>query len=98
MVRRAPALSELEALTVVLTYLANDLGSVERDRRGGGPDQEPNLVLHLERYFLASAQARVSACFSADNPCYFSRNNISAHEVRALARAPPRCSPGKEIA
>jgi hypothetical protein len=62
MVRRSPALSEIEALTVVLTYLANDVGSVDRDRRGGGPEQEPNLVLHLERYFLAGAQARVSPC------------------------------------
>ncbi|HWN71803.1 MAG TPA: hypothetical protein VNM90_29395 [Haliangium sp.] len=61
LVRRSSALSELEALTVVLTYLANDLGSVDRDRSAGGPDQEPNLVLHLERYFLAGAQARVSS-------------------------------------
>jgi hypothetical protein len=62
MVRRSPELSEIEALTVVLTYLANDLGSVDRDRSGGGPEHEPNLVLHLERYFLAGAQARVSPC------------------------------------
>jgi hypothetical protein len=62
MVRRSPALSEIEALTVVLTYLANDLGSIDRDRRAGGPEQEPNLVLHLEHYFLAGAQARVSPC------------------------------------
>jgi hypothetical protein len=62
LVRRSPALSEIEALAVVLTYLANDLGSIDRDRSGGGPEQEPNLVLHLERYFRAGAQARVSPC------------------------------------
>lgn len=60
--RRSPALSEIEALTVIQTYLANDLGSLDRDRGAGGPEQEPNLVLHLERYFLVRAQARARPC------------------------------------
>lgn len=60
--RRSPALSELEALTVTLTYLANDLASVDRDRRAGGPEQEPNLALHLERYFRARIQERICPC------------------------------------
>lgn len=50
--RRAPALSEIEALVVVSTYLANDLGSRERDRRAQGQGGDPNLALLLERYFL----------------------------------------------
>lgn len=53
--RRAPALSELEALAVVATYLANDLGSRERDRDGDGPGRESNLMLLLERYFRGDA-------------------------------------------
>lgn len=56
--RRSPALSELDALAVVATYLANDLGSRDRDQRAGGPGRDPNLVLLLERYFLGSADAR----------------------------------------
>ena len=55
--RRAPVLSELDALAVVSTYLANDLGSRERDRRPQGPGSDPNLVLLLERYFLGRADA-----------------------------------------
>lgn len=55
--RRSPALSELDALVVVSTYLANDLGSRERDQRSQGPGRDPNLVLLLERYFLGRADA-----------------------------------------
>jgi hypothetical protein len=62
MVRSSPALSELEALAVVLTYLANDLGSVDRDRGADGPDQDSNLVLHLERYFITRSQVRARPC------------------------------------
>jgi hypothetical protein len=59
-VRRAPALSELDALAVVSTYLANDLGSRERDQRSQGPGRDPNLVLLLARYFLGRAGAEAA--------------------------------------
>lgn len=55
--RRSPALSELDALVVVATYLANDLGSRERDQRARGPGRDPNLVLLLERCFLGRDDA-----------------------------------------
>lgn len=55
--RESPALSELEALTAVLTYVANDLGSLERDRGAGGPEQEPNLVLYLEHHCLGHSHS-----------------------------------------
>ena len=57
--RRSPRLSELDALGVVAIYLANDLASIERDRGSGGPDRELNLVLLLERHFLAPAHEPV---------------------------------------
>jgi hypothetical protein len=53
--RRSPRLSEIDALAVVAIYLANDLASVARDRQSEGPDQDLNIVLLLERHFLAPA-------------------------------------------
>jgi hypothetical protein len=52
---RSPRLSEVDAMSVVAIYLANDLASVERDRRSEGADRELNIVLLLERHFLAPA-------------------------------------------
>ena len=53
--RRSPRLPEIDALAVVAIYLANDLASVARDRRSDGPDRDLNIVLLLERHFLAPA-------------------------------------------
>lgn len=53
--RRLPRPSELDAMSMVAIHLANDIASVDRDRRSGGPDQELNIVLLLARHFLAPA-------------------------------------------
>ncbi|ACY19215.1 hypothetical protein [Haliangium ochraceum] len=62
--RRAQALGELEALTIVLAYLANDLGSRDRDRAADAdaPNLEANVVLALERFLGGPSERNLAAC------------------------------------
>ncbi len=81
--RQAPALSEFEALAVVMTYLANDIGSQAKDRDSG----EINLVLLLSAQRAASNPATNPNTATADATLSLQKANESVRRMYNTAVA-----------
>lgn len=81
--RQAPALSEFEALAVVMTYLANDIGSQAKDQDSG----EINLVLLLSAQRAASNPAANPNTATADATLSLQKANESVRRMYNTAVA-----------